>query len=108
VTARDRPPDLHTDPLGHMNHLLRTPEGATAYRQRGPIAERPFAQIKHNLDIDTLHTRGLANVTNEWTFLRTTHNLRILTDHIRAGHATPAQLGELLHRARTTLAAHAA
>jgi hypothetical protein len=88
-----------------MSHLLRTTEGAAAYKHRGPIAERPFAQLKHNLDIDTLHTRGLPTVTNEWTLLRTCNNLQILTNHTRKTHTDLTHLATLLHQARKTLAA---
>jgi hypothetical protein len=104
-TPAHGPPDPHTDPITQMSHLLRTTEGAAAYKHRGPIAERPFAQLKHNLDIDTLHTRGLPTVTNEWTLLRTCNNLQILTNHTRKTHTDLTHLATLLHQARKTLAA---
>jgi transposase len=103
-TPTHGPPNPHTNPITQMSHLLRTPEGAAAYKHRGPIAERPFAQLKHNINIDTLHTRGLTTVTNEWTLLRTCNNLQILTNHLRKTHTDLADLATLLHRARTTLA----
>lgn len=103
-TPTHGPPDEHTNPITQMSHLLHTPEGAAAYKHRGPIAERPFAQLKHNINIDTLHTRGLTDVTNEWTLLRTCNNLQILTNHLRKTHTDPTHLATLLHRARKTLA----
>jgi|SRR5215468_1212341 len=98
------PPDPNASPLEQMAHLLRTPEGAAAYRQRGPIGERPFAQIKHNLDVDTLHTRGLPQASNEWTFIQTTHNLRLLADRIRGERTILPSLTADFHRARAALA----
>jgi transposase len=100
-------PDPDASPLQQMAHLLRTPEGAAAYRQRGPIAERPFAQLKHNRDIDTLHTRGLPHAGNEWTFLRTTHNLRLLVDRIRGDRTILPRLTADFHQARAALTAPA-
>jgi transposase len=97
-------PDPDASPVQQMAHLLRTPEGAAAYRQRGPIAERPFAQLKHNRNIDTLHTRGLPQASNEWTFLRTSHNLRLLVDRIRGDRAVLPGLTADFHRARAALA----
>jgi transposase len=103
-TPTHGPPDEHTDPIAQMSHLLRTPEGAAAYKHRGYIAERPFAQLKHNINIDTLHTRGLPDVSNEWTLLRACNNLNILVNHLRKTGTDLADLAILLHRARTTLA----
>jgi len=63
------------DPVAAMTARLATPDGITAYRQRGHIAETPHGHIKHNMGIRRLSVRGTARATAEWTFITTVHNL---------------------------------
>jgi transposase len=45
------------------------------YKQRGPIAETPFGNRKHNHGFRAFSMRGLARVSGEWTFASTVENL---------------------------------
>jgi len=49
--------------------------GHTAYRQRGPLAEGPFGNIKHNHGFRRFSMRGLARANGEWAFHNTVTNL---------------------------------
>jgi transposase len=71
-------------PIAAMTARLATPEGITAYRQRGPIAETPHGQIKHNLGFRRLSMRGQAKAAAEWRFACTVHNLlkALTTGHL--------------------------
>jgi transposase len=46
-----------------------------AYRRRGPLAEGPFGNLKHNRGFRRFSMRGLARATGEWTFQTTASNL---------------------------------
>jgi len=75
-----------------MRERLRTPDGITAYRQRGHIAETPHGHIKHNIGIRQLCLRGKAEAAAEWMFICAVHNLfKALT----AGHLTTRALASL-------------
>ena len=58
-----------------MATRLATPQGKAAYRRRGPLAEGPFGDIKHNRGFRRFSLRGLRRVTSEWTFQNITGNL---------------------------------
>jgi hypothetical protein len=75
-----------------MAARLATTEGITAYRQRGHIAETPHGQIKHNMGIRRLATRGKRKAAAEWTFTSAAHNL---LKAITTGHLTTAALAAL-------------
>jgi transposase len=79
-------------PIGAMTARLATPEGITAYRQRGPLAETPHGQIKHNLGFRRLSMRGKNKAAAEWRFACTVHNL---LKAITTGHLTPQTLTTL-------------
>ena len=72
-----------------MAARLATTEGIAAYRQRGHIAETPHGQIKHNMGIRRLATRGKPKAAAEWAFTCSVHNL---LKAITTGHLTPAAL----------------
>jgi len=75
-----------------MRERLKTPDGITAYRQRGHIAETPHGHIKHNIGIRQLSMRGKAAAAAEWKFICAVHNLfKALT----AGHLTAQALASL-------------
>jgi transposase len=77
-TARDGPgpaPPAHTQATAAMTARLAALPGITAYRQRGPIAEGPFGNIKHNLGFRRFSMRGLPRARGEWAFQNTVTNL---------------------------------
>jgi transposase len=75
-----------------MRERLKTPDGITAYRQRGHIAETPHGHIKHNMGLRQLCLRGKAEAAAEWMFICAVHNLfKALT----AGHLTTRALASL-------------
>jgi transposase len=67
-----RPPGGNT---AVMAARLASYPGKTTYRQRGPIAETPFGNRKHNHGFRQFTMRGLARVNGEWTFQNTVENL---------------------------------
>jgi transposase len=75
-----------------MAARLATPDGITAYRQRGHIAETPHANIKHNIGFRQLTMRGHRKASAEWAFVAAVHNL--LTA-ITSGHLTRQALQDL-------------
>ena len=58
-----------------MATRLTQPHNILAYRQRGPIAETPFGNAKHNRGFRRFSPRGLRRVTGEWAFENTIANL---------------------------------
>jgi transposase len=58
-----------------MAERLKSPEGITAYRHRGHIAETPHGHIKHNMRFRQLTMRGMTKATAEWTFTCAVANL---------------------------------
>jgi hypothetical protein len=79
-------------PIAAMAARLATEEGITAYRRRGHIAETPHGQIKHNMGIRRLATRGKPKAAAEWTFTCAVHNL---IKAITTGHLTHQALTAL-------------
>jgi len=73
------PPD--GTPVQEMEHLLRTPQGATAYKQRGSLIEPIFGDRKHNRQIRRFRRRGLPAVRSEWAFIHLAANLKKLHQH---------------------------
>jgi transposase len=71
-----------------MAARLATSQGKAAYRRRGPIAEGPFGDIKHNRGFRRFSLRGLQKVTSEWAFQNTVTNL--LKIHATGWSPTPA------------------
>ena len=84
--------DTARAPIAAMAARLATEEGITAYRQRGHIAETPHGQIKHNMGIRRLATRGKPKAAAEWTFTCAVHNL---IKAITTGHLTHQALTAL-------------
>ena len=64
-----------SDAAAAMAARLTTYPGVITYRQRGPIAETPFGNRKHNHGFRAFSMRGLARVSGEWTFQNTIENL---------------------------------
>lgn len=75
-----------------MAARLATPDGITAYHQRGHIAETPHGHIKHNMRFRQLSMRGKPKAAAEWTFICAIHNL---AKAITTGHLTHHTLATL-------------
>lgn len=86
------PPPAASAAITAMAARLATPEGITAYRQRGHIAETPHGHIKHNMGIRRLAVRGKTKAAAEWAFTCAVHNL---LKAITTGHLTQATLAAL-------------
>jgi transposase len=82
--------------IAAMAARLQTPEGITAYRQRGHIAETPHGNIKHNMRFRQLSLRGKPKAAAEWTFTAAVQNL---FKAITTGHLTTTALAGLPSRA---------
>lgn len=76
--------------IAEMRARLATPDGITAYRQRGRIAETVFGHGKHNLGFRRFTGPGLDRANAEWTFHAAVHNLSKIINHggLRPGWAT--------------------
>ena len=81
------PPPPDATPIEEMEHLLRTPQGTTAYAQRGCLIEPTFGDRKHNRGIRSFRRRGLKAAQSEWAFIHLVGNLLKLHRH-RAAAAT--------------------
>jgi transposase len=86
AASRDGPASRPSDLIADMASRLATPQGIAAYRRRGPIAEAPFGQIKHNRGFRQFSLRGLKRAAGEWAFQNTVANLL----KIHAAAWTPA------------------
>jgi transposase len=87
-------PPAHSEATAAMAARLATPEGITAYRHRGHIAETPHGHLKHNMRFRQLSVRGKPKAAAEWRFACTVHNL---VKAITTGHLTPQALTALAH-----------
>jgi hypothetical protein len=75
-----------------MAARLATPDGITAYRHRGHIAETPHGHLKHNMRFRQLSVRGKPKAAAEWRFTCTVHNL---VKAITTGYPTHQALAAL-------------
>jgi len=82
----DGPPPPDATPVEAMEHLLRTPQGAAAYKQRSQMIEPVFGDRKHNRQIRHFRRRGINAVRSEWAFIHLAGNIRKLYQH----DSTPA------------------
>ena len=73
------PPD--GTPIEEMEHLLRTPQGAAAYKQRSSLIEPVFGDRKHNREIRRFRRRGINAARSEWAFIHLAGNIRKLYQH---------------------------
>jgi transposase len=73
------PPD--GTPTEEMEHLLRTPQGTAAYKQRSSMIEPVFGDRKHNRGIRTFRRRGINAARSEWAFINLAGNIRKLYAH---------------------------
>ena len=84
----DGPPAPQATAIEQMKHLLRTPQGASAYAERSAIIEPVFANAKHNRSLRGFRRRGLDAVRGEWAFVCLASNMLKL--HRRRLAQTPA------------------
>jgi transposase len=84
------PPPEGATPEEAMQHRLRTPEGAVAYKQRSGTIEPVFGQRKHNQGMRGFRRRGLQAADSEWAFMNLVHNLHKLYRHHRQATAAAA------------------
>jgi hypothetical protein len=78
AAAAGRAIPAHRPPGGTaaaMAARLASHPASIIYRQRGPIAETPFGNRKHNRGFRQFSRRGLTRVSGEWTFQNTVENL---------------------------------
>ena len=67
-----------------MRRVLASERGGELYRQRQPMIEPVFAQMKFNRGMDRFRRRGRAAVRTEWRLITATHNLLKLHRHALA------------------------
>jgi transposase len=84
----DGPPPPNATPTEQMEHLLRTPQGAAAYKQRSTLIEPTFGDRKHNRAIRQFRRRGLNAARSEWKFIHLAGNMLKLYDWQRTAAAT--------------------
>jgi transposase len=77
----DGPPPPGLSATDEMEHLLRTPQGTNAYKQRSCLIEPVFGDRKHNKGIRRFRRRGLDAVRSEWAFLHLASNMLKLYKH---------------------------
>lgn len=84
----DGPAPPQATAIEEMEHLLRTPQGASAYAERSAIIEPVFANAKHNRSLRSFRRRGLDAVRGEWAFVCLASN--VLKLHRRRLAQAPA------------------
>ena len=73
--------DQYEDYRERLRTRMKTEEGRTRYRERGPLIESRFGQIKRGLGVRRFMRRGLEAVQTEWSMICTVVNLGILLRH---------------------------
>jgi transposase len=77
----DGPPPPNATAREEMEHLLRTPQGIEAYKQRSCLIEAVFGDRKHNKGVRRFRRRGLDAVRSEWAFIHLAGNINKLYKH---------------------------
>lgn len=77
----DGPPPPGLTATEEMEHLLRTPQGTTAYKQRSSTIEPVFGDRKHNRQIRRFRRRGINAARSEWAFANLAGNILKLYAH---------------------------
>ena len=83
--------DEHEELREAMARRMQSPEGKACYRQRGPVAETPFANLKSKMNFRQFLLRGLAKVSTEAYWVSCAYNLWKLVRLRLAGHPAPAR-----------------
>lgn len=58
-----------------LQHRMQTQQAREIYRQRAPVVEGTFAQIKHNMGIRQFLHRGMKKVRMEWLWICAAFNV---------------------------------
>jgi transposase len=66
-----------------MAEKVHSEAGRRVYRQRQSVGESPFGVIKSVMGVRQFLLRGLENVANEWRWVCTAYNLRVLVKWVR-------------------------
>jgi transposase len=77
----DGPPPPGLTATEEMEHLLRTPQGHAAYKQRSQLIEPVFGDRKHNRQIRRFRRRGINAARSEWAFIHLAGNILKLYQH---------------------------
>jgi transposase len=77
----DGPPPPGLTATEEMEHLLRTPQGHAAYKQRSQLIEPVFGDHKHNRHIRRFRRRGINAARSEWAFIHLAGNILKLYQH---------------------------
>jgi transposase len=77
----DGPPPPGLTATEEMEHLLRTPQGHAAYKQRSQLIEPVFGDRKHNRQIRRFRRRGHNAARSEWAFIHLAGNILKLYQH---------------------------
>jgi len=77
----DGPPPPGLTATEEMEHLLRTPQGHAAYKQRSQLIEPVFGDHKHNRQIRRFRRRGINAARSEWAFIHLAGNILKLYQH---------------------------
>jgi Transposase DDE domain/Transposase domain (DUF772) len=80
----DGPPPPGLTATEEMEHLLRTPQGHAAYKQRSQLIEPVFGDHKHNRGIRRFRRRGHNAARSEWAFIHLAGNILKLYQHHNA------------------------
>jgi transposase len=80
----DGPPPPGLTATEEMEHLLRTPQGHAAYKQRSQLIEPVFGDHKHNRQIRSFRRRGITAARSEWAFIHLAGNILKLYHHHNA------------------------
>jgi len=80
----DGPPPPGLTATEEMEHLLRTPQGHAAYKQRSQLIEPVFGDRKHNRQIHRFRRRGITAARSEWAFIHLAGNILKLYQHHNA------------------------
>jgi transposase len=68
----------HDDPRDQMHHNLATPQGRHLYRNRAPLSEGGFADLKERTGLRRFALRGLGKVHGELLLACTAANIHLL------------------------------
>ncbi len=74
--------------ISHASKMA-TDEAKKKYARRAPVGERPFAAIKQHFGARQFLLRGLKQVRQEWTWMVSAFNVRILIGLIAGGAGPP-------------------
>lgn len=67
----------HEDPRDQMHHNLATPQGQDLYRNRAPVSEGGFSEMKERTGLRQFSVRGLAKVQGEFLLATLSCNIHL-------------------------------